>query len=386
MRTPSLVIHLIHRPQRRGAELFALDLAEHLPPELGGTIYSLYRGADGDGFHSDRLIELEAGGGPVEKLTGLDWSAYFALDRAINARRTRLIVAHGGSTLKYAGALGLTHPGCAVVYRCIGMPSYWAKSPIVAGVNRVLLKHADAVVCTCEAASRDLQSHYGVPEERIHVIDNGLDMRRCDVPDDRSGRTAMRDSLGIPPEATVLVNVGSLTAEKGQADLIDVLHRLRREGIDARLVIVGAGPLRTELEALAVAAGLERYVHLLGEQGDVAGVLKASDMFLLSSRTEGMPAAVIEAGICGLPVVAYAVGGIAEMIEDGVDGMTVPAGEAPALAASAGRVAADPALARRIGREASQRWRGRYDIRVVADRYRALFERLLEERVAAQRP
>ncbi len=166
-----------------------------------------------------------------------------------------------------------------------------------------------------------------VSAARIRVVANGIDtqMYRPDTVLRQRGRTA----LGLQDDVRLLINVGRLVPEKAQTTLIDAFAQLNTD-IDARLLIVGEGPERDALERRIRHHGLEERVILAGARRDIATLLNAADLFVLSSDVEGMPLALAEALACGLPAVAADAAGVAELLNGCGD--IVPRGNASALA------------------------------------------------------
>ncbi|MEM8905971.1 MAG: glycosyltransferase, partial [Actinomycetota bacterium] len=166
---------------------------------------------------------------------------------------------------------------------------------------------AERVVALWSGAAERLVELHGLEPDRVDVIPNAADAERF-TPAPASAAAELRHELGID-DGPVVLTVGALSPEKRLDAAIDGVA-----GVDgARLVVVGDGPLRRELEQRAAAAGAE--VRFVGARPDLVPWYRAADVLLLTSRTEGMPGVVIEAGLCGLPVVATDVGGVAEVVE-----------------------------------------------------------------------
>ena len=155
---------------------------------------------------------------------------------------------------------------------------------------------------------------------------------------------------------------------KGQRHLIDAARRVVRELPDVRFLIVGEGELRPALERQVRDLGLERHVLLPGFRTDVLGLQKALDVFVMSSITEGLGSAMLDAMACGRPVVATRTGGIPEAVHDGVNGLLVPPHDDAALAAAIVRLLQDDALRERLGGAARQRIVNEFSVdRMVAN-------------------
>jgi L-malate glycosyltransferase len=146
-----------------------------------------------------------------------------------------------------------------------------------------------------------------------------------------------------------MIQVGRLDPLKDHATALRTLEEVRRRHPDARLVLVGEGPERGRIEELVARHQLAPHVRLLGLRSDVARLLSAADLFLLTSVSEGIPLAVIEAMAAGLPVVATRVGGVEEVVQDGATGLLAPSANPAALAEHVLQIAASPDLGRQLG-------------------------------------
>jgi glycosyltransferase involved in cell wall biosynthesis len=200
---------------------------------------------------------------------------------------------------------------------------------------------AHQVVANCAAAAERLRSE-GVPARKIAVIPNGLDV---DAYAPREPITRVRR----------VVTVANLRREKGHDVLLDAAAIVVRRFPDARFDIVGAGPELARLTARAETLSLGAAVSFLGHCEDVRTRLAAADLFVLPSRSEAFPNAVLEAMAIGLPPIASAVGGLLEMIESGRSGVLVPPDDPGSLAEEISRLMADPTTAARMGAAARAR-------------------------------
>lgn len=202
-------------------------------------------------------------------------------------------------------------------------------------LEQVVNRLTDLVVCNAEAVARETEEADGVPPGKIRVIPNGIDLPPPAPAVDRQ-----------PPTG---VTVANLIAYKGHADLVAALA-LMEQPPPVRLV--GEGPERERLEAMVAAAALEDVVTLVGFHPRPEEVIAGSQFAVLPSHEEGFPNAVLEAMAAGLPVVATRVGGVPELVADGVTGLLVPPSDPPALARAIGTVASDPDLRVRLGSQA----------------------------------
>jgi glycosyltransferase involved in cell wall biosynthesis len=187
----------------------------------------------------------------------------------------------------------------------------------------------DAIVTTGEKLRLQVLDETAVEAARVISIPTGVDLGRFR----RADRAAARLATGLPANAKIVGIVATLRSWKGHRYLLQAVATLRRP--DVLLVVVGDGPQRAALEALAAELRLGDGVRFVGDQADVAPWMQAMDVFCLPSyANEGVPQALMQAMACGLPVVTTPVGSIAEIVTDGVTGVLVPPEDAPRLAAS----------------------------------------------------
>lgn len=228
---------------------------------------------------------------------------------------------------------------------------------------------AGAVLTVSEANARFLTNTLGVPRDRIHVIPCGVDVRLFQPSPERRAATP------------TIVCVARLVPVKNLGLLLEACADLRARGVDFRCVLVGEGSCRAELEAARERLGLASVLELVGaaEQKQVLGWWHRATVAALTSEREGMPVCLMEAAACGVPAVATAVGGIPELVEDGVTGLLVPANDRPALATALERLIRDPNLAARLGTAARRRAEERFSVVQQVDRLLGLWSKLLRE-------
>jgi len=333
-------LQVLTSDRRRGAETFGLDLAA----DLGA------RGIDAP------VVALAASGAadplPVD---GFGLRALRA-----EARACAVVVAHGSRTLP-ACALALAGTGVPFVYRGIGDPRVWSSRGLRRWRTTLLLRRPALVTALWPGAADALVDQHLVPRDRIRVVANGVPARRCPIPDATARREARR-RLRVPDDAPVAAFLGSLTAEKCVGAAVAALGRVP----GAHLLVAGDGPERPALEVQAArdAPGRVRFAGVVAGAGPV---LAAADAVVLPSRTEGLPGVLIEAGLTALPVVATAVGGVAEVVVDGETGVLVPPGDVDALAAGLRRVLGTEGLA--LGRAGRKRCLAEFEMGVIGARW-----------------
>jgi len=202
-------------------------------------------------------------------------------------------------------------------------------------------------IAVSEGLRQDLVQYYGLPNERIRVIPNGIDL--TDLMTTRS-REELRKELGLRSDSLVFVSIGRLTNQKGHRFLLDALNDIRRAIPEVRLLLVGDGPMRPQLEDQVSQMGLQREVSLLGFRDDVSDLIGASDIYVLPSLSEGMPMGLLEAMALGCPVVASTVAGVTEVVKNGENGRLVSPKDVSELKAALLELARDEPLRLRLGR------------------------------------
>jgi glycosyltransferase involved in cell wall biosynthesis len=370
-RRPVTVCHVLHSLKVGGAEVLAARLARR----LSGDFRVLFACLDELGTLGQQLRD---DGFPVEVLgrrPGVDWRCVLRLARLLRRERVDLVQAHQYTPFFYAAAARLLAPRAAVLLTEHGrhQPDYPRPKRKVA--NRLLLRPRDRVVAVGAAVREALVANDGFPARRVEVIYNGIDLGPFAAP--RDDRRAVRREMGVGDGEFVILQVARLDYLKDHATAVRTLARVLPHRPEARLVLVGEGP---ELGAIRDAVrrdGVEAQVRFLGLRKDVARLLSAADLFLLTSTSEGIPLTVIEAMAAGLPVVATRVGGTAEVVADGVTGLLAPARDAERLAAHVLALAADPAARGAMGGRGRARAAEVFAEPLMHDGYRRVYQEML---------
>jgi L-malate glycosyltransferase len=241
------------------------------------------------------------------------------------------------------------------------------------------IERSHGVTAVSQSLKADTLAALGIQHE-ITVIPNFLDCseyrRRFDP--------ALRERLAPADRYDALVlHVSNFRPVKRVDVALDVFRQIRRH-VRARFVLAGDGPVRFEIERLAAEHGLGYNVTFLGEQHDLVPLLSVADLFLLPSAQESFGLAALEAMACGVPVVASNVGGLPEIVEDGVNGFVCPPGAIDLMANRSVRLLTDSALHDSIARTASSRVHERYCDELIVPLYEAEYNNVLQGRVAAK--
>jgi glycogen(starch) synthase len=249
--------------------------------------------------------------------------------------------------------------------------------------ERPLLRACDRVIAVSDAIASSLGRWFGVSRERMEVVYNGVDTRRF-RPDPERGAT-IRKALGLGEDGVMALFLSHVTRQKGLHVLLRALPRIRAAAPRLRVVVAGVGEYLADGQALAQRLGLSPHVVFVGEVDHerAPGYLAACDVFVLPTlREEGLPFALLEAMASEKPVLVSRIGGVPSVVQDGVNGLLVRAGDPDALAEGLARLLADRELARRLARSARdtvlRTFSAEHMVRGTAD----VFERVVKARRA----
>ena len=356
------IVHVLSSFGVGGQERVALDLA--IGQKARGHDVSVISLADApDGAMAD---EFEAAGVPTERVTkrgGLDPSLVTRLARAMRQRHANVVHTHNPLPLIY-GAPAARLARAAAIHTKHGINPGGRGHHLL---RRSAARLAHAFVAVSETTADQARAQHDATPDKLHTIPNGIRLERY-APDARA-RAVTRAELGLG-DAWVVGTVGRLDSAKNQAMLVRAMAPLLSSRV--RLVIVGEGDARPEVEAAIAELAEPRWVVMTGRRMDVPTVVHAFDVFALSSRTEGLPLVVPEAMAAGLPIVTTNVGGLPGVVEDQVTGLVVPVDE-HALGAALATLEADRTRARDMGARARTEALARFSSDRMVDAYLELY-------------
>jgi len=383
MNDKPLLAHVLYRFDTGGMERIALSVINRTRDRYRHAVICLA----GYGALRDEIADASVPCLSLDKRPGKDPGCYFRLWRALRLLKPDLVQTYNigaldaAPTIRLAGVRRIVH---AEHGRDVTDPH---------GDNAKYLRlrrWMAPLIARFIAVSRDLQlwliDRAGIRADKVICIANGIDAAAFATP-----RTALRRRplLGgfAPPDTLLIGNVARLDKVKDQAGLLAAFKLLCEQAgqeTACRLIIVGEGPEHAELQRRIEQLGLTQRVRLLGNRSDVAELLAECDVFVLSSIAEGMPVTLMEAMASGLPVVATEVGGVASVVEHGVTGTLVPAGDPRALAEALGGYMADEALRLRHGDAGRARVTADFSLSAMLSAYTALYDNLLDPVRAAR--
>lgn len=364
------IAHVLSSYGLGGQERVALDLAVG-QEALGHRVMAVSLAGPPEGALA---ADFRAHGITAETVAkrgrGFDPTLPFRLAALFKRMRIAIVHTHNPQALIY-GALAARLAGARAVHTKHGANPDTGRR---VAVRRAAARLCDAFVAVSAETGEIARRNREVAERKLSIIPNGIELSRFHP--DPEARAALRRELGMGPDAWLVGTVGRLAPEKDQALLVRALASTL--GPERQLAIVGAGEELERLRAQAAALGdRTRFVHLLGARRDVPRILAAFDVFALSSRTEGLPLVIPEAMATGLAVVSTSVGGIPGVIDEGVTGLLVPAGDADRLAQALERLASDRAEARAFGERGREIALRRYAADRMAAAYVDVYNRVL---------
>ncbi|NNE73146.1 MAG: glycosyltransferase family 4 protein [Acidimicrobiales bacterium] len=352
------ILQLISDTDRRGAQVFAIQLADRLNTRGHEvTTEALVAGAS--------AADVEAG----VLSSDTKWRGAVSPLRKVG-NSYDIVVAHGSSTLPAVKAARLKVP---YVYRSIGDLTHWVDTRRKRFWVSKALRSAAGVTALWPSVGQDIVHVFGVPKERVRVIPNASDPEDF-TPITPEERSRSRQALGLDADTFVVVSVGALAPEKRLDRLVHAVSRID----DAHLLIAGDGPSADIVERRA--AELKAPVTLLGAVARAQEVMAAGDVFAMCSETEGQPGVLIEAGLRGLPLVSTDVGGVRQIVRPRETGFLIKPDESGLIDRIAGALEKSRTEGPALGRNARELCASTFSL----DRVATQWENFLTEIVAAR--
>ncbi len=323
---------------------------ELAPPDdpVSGSLITFGRAA-GSGTSNEFIAAADEAGieiAVIPERGPWDFSVIGALKRIIEQRQPDIVITNSVKShfVMWRSRLWKRYPWVAYHH---GYTNTDTKMRLYNRFDRWSLPKADMLLTVCQAFAHELAAVNGIPVERVRVQHNSIRFRD---PVPKVAADSVRNQLEIG-EQRVVLTIGRLSAEKAQADLIAAFQRLKTA--NCKLVIVGDGPERENLQALA-ADSKPRSIVFAGQVADVDPFYAIADIFALPSHSEGSPNVLLEAMAAGIPVVATAVGGVPEIVQNEKSALLVSPNDPPALATAIDRLLHDQNLAGRLTKEARE--------------------------------
>jgi glycosyltransferase involved in cell wall biosynthesis len=372
--------------------------------EFGGGergFLQLIRSLPGDGWavsvaaHPGGLFESQARAAGAEFLP-LDMRSRAGLATIARlwrlARTGRFSVVHSqGARADFFARMALwSVPGVRVV-STVQMPVDSFPVGLLRGglyrfADRLARPRVDRFIVVSQALRRHLVQRWGLPEDRVALVHNGVETERLLPADNGEDRRRLRRELGVPEHSRLVGGLGRLVWQKGFEHLLAAMAALLRRMSDVWLAVGGEGPLRKPLEAQARSLGISERTRFLGFRSDVPSVLRGLDVLAIPSVREGFPMITLEAMALGVPIVASAIEGIVEQVDHAREAVLVPPGQPAALTPALVSLLEDPALARRLGAAARRRAVTAFDVSQALAATRQIYTELARGAVSGRPP
>ena len=306
----------------------------------------------------------------LQKRRGIDFHSIYRLRKLVFEKGVKILHTHNYSAWFYGVLASIGIRDVRHIHTEHSNIGEWRRVCL----ERMLCRFTDKVVCVSDIVKRFMIDKK-MPVEKLTLIYNGVDTNRF-APDPKQ-RAIYRKKLGIPDEARVIGIVARLVPVKDHVTLLRAFHLLSVKFPDARLLLVGDGRLRKDLEAESRALGVDGRVHFIGERQDIPELLNVMDVFVLSSLSEGHNVSLIEAMSAGLAVVATDVGGNSENIQEGETGFLVPPGNPEEMSRKLGILLENPSLRERMGANSRRRITEDFDFDTMMTKYLALYDEMM---------
>ena len=385
---PIRVLRVIARLNMGGPAIHVANLAAGLQSRGYQTTLvagSLARGEDSMAFLAERLGVSVVSVPEIQREVSALHDARSALRVAelIRTERPQILHTHtakAGAIARAAAMLAGDARPPVVLHTFHGhvLKGYFgpSRTAFFRQVEQTLARLSDVLVAVSPEVRDELVELGVAPRRKFAVIRLGipLEERLGDATADEDYRRL----YGIPKDAFVIGWVGRMTGVKATRAVLEIVRAVHDRGVDAVLCMVGDGPDRVRLEEIAHELGIARSCYFVGYQEQIAGYYRLFDAFVLPSVNEGTPVSAIEALASGTPVVANRVGGVPDVVRDGVDGFLVEPGDAEAAAEKLAALARDEALRRRLGEAGRARVLERYSVSRLVDDVDRLYRSLLD--------
>jgi L-malate glycosyltransferase len=368
MTRPIPVGFVVHVMQVAGAEVLVRETIARLGPRIRPTVFCL----DKVGQIGEELLAAGVDLVCLNRRPGWDFSVSRKLAKEARARRIEVFHAHQYTPFFYtAFAKLLMWPQPRVILTEHGRHYPDVVSPARRAFNRLVLDRlADEVNACVGFSGRALSRIDGFRGNRIEIIDNGIEVDRYHP---AVNKAELRTRLELNPTRRFVVHVARHHPVKDQPTLLRGFALAAPHLPDVDLLVVGDGPLRGDLEALARTLGIADRVTFLGIRKDIPDVLAAADVFALTSVSEAASLTLLEAMASGLPAVVTNVGGNPDLVRDGIDGLLFTRGDAAGCAAAFRRLFTEPGLIENLGANARQRVQEKYRLETTIEKYAELY-------------
>lgn len=380
-----VIAHVLHRLYLAGAEVLAAALARQLRDRFEFIFLCLDEiGPLGEQLAQDGFQVVD-----LQRKPGVDWSVARRIRALVRERNIQLLHAHQYTPFFYAaasrGIVGSLRSRPRILFTEHGRhyPDVRKIKRVLA--NRLLLRGGDRVTAVGRFVKQALVNNEGISEKRIAVVYNGIDADRFHIDTTGEHRALVRQELSIAADEPVVIQVARFHPVKdhdtGLRAFAQAAHTLSHSGPPPLLLLVGDGELRQPMETLASQLGIADRVRFLGVRSDIPRLMAASDLFMLSSLSEGISVTLLEAMGVGLPIAATDVGGNAEVVAHNESGLLSPRGDAAALGQNLITLLSDVESRRSMGQAGRARLLATFTQSQMHNRYATIYQNITKLKI-----
>jgi glycosyltransferase involved in cell wall biosynthesis len=334
------VLHLIQRSQLRGAEIFASQLASHINQSGNSAfIVSLFPGKADLPFNGN-ISSLNGN----SKRRFYDLKAWNKLAKIIAEEKPDVIQANAGDTLKYAVFSKILYRWKQpIIFRNASTISLYVKTSFQKKWNSFLFNFTDKIISVSNSSALDFANLFPACKHKIITIPIGIEHNDVYKMGGRDNDLATLSGKGLR-----IIHVGGFTFEKNHSGLIDIFELILEKQPAAVLYLIGDGPLKKQTEDIVSSKNLESKIKFYGFQKNAMSFMRGADVLVLPSIIEGLPGVILEAFYCRVPVVAYDVGGIKEVVKNNETGKLIQTGDKHAFASAVLEVSEKSVLSEKL--------------------------------------
>ncbi|MFH1505724.1 MAG: glycosyltransferase family 4 protein [archaeon] len=363
------VLHILNTTDIGGAESLFLNICKYIDKrKYEFTVFSFQKGILEEEFK--KLTEKK----DLDDPAPFTLRSFRAMEIIIKKKKIDIIHAHLQKPELYGFLLKIKHPKIKFLIEKGNINDY-RKKLFWRLANGLIIKAADKVVLTSKSIKEFTRKTEFAPEKKLEVIYGGVNLEEIDKKQKTIKRDHVRKKLGLGKKDKAIISVGRLVKEKGYDHLIKAVKELLKTDPNYKLLIVGDGYMKKELEEQIKKLRLNNHIDLLGERKDVVSLLKAADVYCASSVKEGLGVAAIEAMALEVPVVSTTAGGLPEVVGD--TGILVKPGNSKQLARGI-----EDLFKRKdrkdLVKQARQRVEKNFSIKVAAKTYEKLYAHMLK--------
>lgn len=361
-----VVGHVVYNLDVGGLERVVIDLIRCLQSSgVENRVYCLEHPGAMHGLLAQSNVELEA----LYRKPGFSVTLAFKIASRLRRDRVDIVHAHNYGPLLYGGLAARIARTRGVVYTIHGVDAFRRNNPSKLRRARLI----DRTIAVSREANDVAISEGGFAPHEVTLISNGVTMDDFSNGGDKAARL---EELGLPARARVFGIVARLTPVKDHRSLFAAFEQIAAQDDTLHLLVVGDGETEDDLMRYRASLAHGERIHMLGQRFDIAELLSAMDVFVLSSYTEGLPVTLVEAAAAALPIVACQVGGCPEVVIDGKTGVLVPARDSTRLAEAMLTVVNSPDRME-MGRRGREHVQQRFSADTMAANYRSIYDELM---------